>query len=146
VKEKLNLRTLLSRLSPSWMTLGLAVLLFAGYGLFHIVQNTPSPMQSYESAEICTALKRQICVEAGMTKFSLADPCGNLDARCSAGAESSGIEIYGVTNADGKARVISFATAEMESSRELKALGIRFYDDPKNKNLLEYKQIRRHQP
>lgn len=141
-----TLRTIASCLFTPWMTLGFAVIAFAGYGLFHIVRNTPSPMQSHESAEICAALKRQICLEAGMSKFTLGDPCGNRDARWSAGAKSSGIEIYGVTDADGKARVISFAIAALDRSSELKALGVRFYDDPEHKNLLEYKTIGRQQP
>ena len=81
-----------------------------------------------------------------MNKFSLADPCGDRDAKCSAGDEISGIYIYGVTTNDAKARLVSLATVELGKARDVRALGIWFYDNVNNKHRVETKLIRRQQP
>lgn len=145
-EKKTKLTAIIAYLPSFWMSLGIAILLGAAWVLYQIAWHSPSSLQTYETGEICAALKRQICTEIGLTKFSLADPCGDREAKCGAGDEVSGIYVYGVTTNDSKTRLISLATSELEKTRAVKALEVWFYDNANNKHLIGTKVIGRQQP
>lgn len=128
-----------------WMSVTLVILSAAAWILYQIGWHSPSSMQRYESAQICAALKKHICEEAGFEKSLPADPCGNRDARCGPGDSGTRLEIYGVTEAESKRFVISLASSELERHKSIQMLDVEFYDGVSKARLIETKQIRRQQ-